>query len=159
MIRAQNSLLLALLLALAVHLAILATAQQYARRDLGWWLRVIRPAPAALNLPAPPPPEEDLGDHHTEGKSINSAPGDHPLESVVADAQQEQALLSRDPTGFANGGKQSADAAMQTDPSEAQQQQQQNLFASQESPLDTSPGSTPKPSNQPPQKEQQPQQQ
>jgi TonB family protein len=46
---------------------------------------------------------QQLGDHNTTGTSINSAPGDQPMESALADARQEQAAMQRDPAGF--GGK------------------------------------------------------
>jgi TonB family protein len=141
MMRYYPSLLLALTIALAAHLALLAAGQRAARRDLGWWLDLVRtPAPTAeahLIVPPPPPPEEQIGDIKAMGQSINRAPGDVPLQSSVNDADQEQAMMSRDPTGFANGGKQSAAKALQSESpaAAAAAAAQANMFASQESAL------------------------
>jgi len=108
MTRRDPTILIALLLALGAHLALLGFGVRTARRDLGWWLKT--PAVRANPVPAtpviePPPndPMQRLGDHDTNGTSINSAPGEQPMESALADARQEQAALQRDPAGF--GGK------------------------------------------------------
>jgi len=108
MTRRDPTILIALLIALGAHLALLGFGVRTARRDLGWWLKA--PAVRANPLPATPvvelPPNDPmqrLGDHDTNGTSINNAPGDQPMESALADARQEQAALQRDPAGF--GGK------------------------------------------------------
>jgi len=104
MTRRDPTILFALLVALGAHLALIGLGVKVARRDLGWWLQS---PPAALNPPppaaAPSEPVQQLGDHNTTGTSINSAPGDQPMESALADARQEQAAMQRDPAGF--GGK------------------------------------------------------
>jgi TonB family protein len=101
MSRRDPTILLALMVALAVHLALIGAGVKIARRDLGWWI----PSPSGVNAPptAPVQPDQQLGDHNTAGTSINSAPGDRPMESAYADAKQEQAAVQRDPAGF--GGK------------------------------------------------------
>jgi TonB family protein len=106
MTRRDPTILFALLVALGVHLALIGMGVKVARRDLGWWLQS---PPAALNPPPAPPvvqpsdPMQQLGDHNTNGASINSSSGDQPMESAIADARQEQAAVQRDPAGF--GGK------------------------------------------------------
>jgi hypothetical protein len=103
MTRRDPTILFALLVALGAHLALIGVGVKVARRDLGWWLQS---PPPAQNPPAAAPPSEpvqELGDHNTTGTSINSAPGDQPMESALADARQEQAAVQRDPAGF--GGK------------------------------------------------------
>jgi TonB family protein len=103
MTRRDPTILFALLVALGAHLALIGVGVKVARRDLGWWLQ--SPPPALNPPPALPPtePVQELGDHNTNGASINSAPGDQPMESAIADARQEQAAMQRDPAGF--GGK------------------------------------------------------
>jgi TonB family protein len=101
--RRDPTILFALLAALGVHLALIGMGVKVARRDLGWWL-----PPQTKETPptAPTVPQNDmqqLGDHNTMGTSINSSPGDQPMESAFADARQEQAAVQRDPAGF--GGK------------------------------------------------------
>ena len=103
MTRRDPTILFALLVALGAHLALIGVGVKVARRDLGWWLQS---SPTAQNPPPALPPSEpvqELGDHNTNGTSINSAAGDQPMESAIADARQEQAAVQRDPAGF--GGK------------------------------------------------------
>jgi TonB family protein len=100
--RRDPTILVALLVALAAHLALIGFGVKIARRDLGWWLQA--PAtPSAAQPAQPTEPVQELGDHNTHGQSINTAPGDQPMESAIADARQEQAAVQRDPAGF--GGK------------------------------------------------------
>jgi hypothetical protein len=103
MTRRDPTVLFALLVALGVHLALIGVGVKVARRDLGWWLQ--SPTPMLNPPPAQPPnePVQELGDHDTNGASINSAPGDQAMESAIADARQEQAAMQRDPAGL--GGK------------------------------------------------------
>ncbi len=103
MTRRDPTVLFALLVALGAHLALIGVGVKVARRDLGWWLQSPSPAQNPPPAPAPTEPVQDLGDHNTTGTSINSAPGDQPMESALADARQEQAAVQRDPAGF--GGK------------------------------------------------------
>jgi len=114
MTRRDPTILFALLVALGAHLALIGVGVKVARRDLGWWLQS---PPASLNPPPPAPaapsePVQQLGDHNTNGTSINSSPGDQPMESAIADARQEQAAMQRDPAGF--GGKGSTQQLDQT---------------------------------------------
>jgi TonB family protein len=106
MTRRDPTILIALLVALGAHLAVLGFGVRTARRELGWWLQA--PQAQAQTTPRPAPiaqndPMQRLGEHDASGASINSAPGDQPMESAVADASQEQAAVQRDPAGF--GGK------------------------------------------------------
>jgi hypothetical protein len=95
---------IALIVALGTHLALLAVGVRAARRELGWWLQSPPPVQARPVTAAPPQnPVEQLGDHDTNGTSINSSPGTEPLQSAVAYAEQDQAAMQRDPAGF--GGK------------------------------------------------------
>jgi TonB family protein len=110
--RRDPTILLALLVALGAHLALLGVGVRQARRDLGWWLK--SPPQVAVRAPTPAPddPMQRLGDHNTTGESINSSPGDHPLESTYTDLRQEQAAMQQDPAGF--GGKGSNEPVQQT---------------------------------------------
>jgi|GEM_PF-1519601 hypothetical protein len=102
--RRDPTILIALLIALGAHLALLGFGVRTARRDLGWWLQ--GPQAQAQLVPASAPredPMQRLGEHENRGESINSAPGSQPMESALADARQEQAAMQRDPAGF--GGK------------------------------------------------------
>lgn len=110
--RRDPTILMALLVALAAHLALLGVGVRAARRDLGWWLKAPPQAAAPVLTPAPSDPMQRLGDHNTNGGSINTSPGDRPLESTFADAQQEQAAMQQDPAGF--GGKGSNQPVQQT---------------------------------------------
>ncbi|MGD0771155.1 MAG: TonB family protein [Tepidisphaeraceae bacterium] len=108
MTRRDPTILIALLIALGAHLALLGFGVQTARRDLGWWLKAPPARASPLPVmpivePQPNDPMQRLGDHDTNGTSINTAPGEQPMESALADARQEQAALQRDPAGF--GGK------------------------------------------------------
>jgi TonB family protein len=108
MTRRDPTVLAALVFALAAHLVLLTVGIHAARRDLGWWLKsqpvavAERPTEPVV-VPKPNDPMQQLGDHETKGESINSSPGDVPMESMSADARQEQAMMQRDPAGF--GGK------------------------------------------------------
>src|ERR1700722_2445421 len=101
--RRDPTILMALLVALGAHLALLGFGVRTARRDLGWWLQ--GPQAQAQVTPAPPhdDPADRLGEHNSHGESINTAPGQQPMESAIADARQEQAAMQRDQAGF--GGK------------------------------------------------------
>jgi TonB family protein len=106
--RRDPTVLVALVFALAAHLVVLAVGVRSARRDLGWWLKSqpvkLTPHPTGpVEIPKPNDPMQQLGDHDTNGTSINSSPGEVPMESMSADARQEQAMMQRDPAGF--GGK------------------------------------------------------
>src|SRR5580693_9109854 len=103
MTRRDPTVLFALLVALGAHLALIGVGVKVARRDLGWWLQSPPPAQNPPPAAAPSEPVQELGDHNTTGTSINSAPGNQPMESALADARQEQAAVQRDPAGF--GGK------------------------------------------------------
>jgi TonB family protein len=102
--RRDPTLLLALLVALAVHGAILAAGNRAFRANLGWELAntLAQQRPTANIAPVRRPREADdeLGEAKGTGKSINSLQGDVPMQSAVSDAEQEQAMASRDPTGF-----------------------------------------------------------
>jgi TonB family protein len=101
--RRDPTLLLALLAALAVHGAILAVGNRELRANLGWELAS---SLSQTRLPADlipirrPDLDEQLGEAKGKGKSINSIDGDTPLESEIAEQDQEQAMASRDPEGF-----------------------------------------------------------
>ncbi len=101
--RRDPTLLLCLLAALAVHGAILAAGNRQFRANLGWELAtsLAQARPPAVIAPVPRPPEsdQDLGEAKGTGKSINSLQGDTPMQSAVADAEQEQAMATRD-SGF-----------------------------------------------------------
>jgi hypothetical protein len=104
--RRDPTIVIALMIALGAHLAVLTFGVHAARRELGWWLQ--SPPAQAKAAPSPPiappqPPVDQLGDHDTNGTSINASPGSEPLQSAVAYAEQEQAAMQRDPAGF--GGK------------------------------------------------------
>jgi TonB family protein len=101
--RRDPTILMALLVALAVHLLLLAFGVRTARRDLGWWLQGPEAQARAVAAVPKDDPAQRLGEHNTHGESINSAPGQQPMESAIADARQEQAAMQRDPAGF--GGK------------------------------------------------------
>lgn len=101
--RRDPTILIALLVALGAHLAILAFGVRAARRNLGWWLQLPGAQAQIAPPPAPQDPTQQLGEHDSNGPSINSAPGQQPMESAVADVRQEQAAMQRDPEGF--GGK------------------------------------------------------
>jgi hypothetical protein len=108
MTRRDPTVLIALVFALAAHLVLLGVGVRAARRDLGWWLKSqpvkVTPHPMEpVEIPKPNDPMQQLGDHETKGESINSSPGDVPMESMSADARQEQAMMQRDPAGF--GGR------------------------------------------------------
>jgi TonB family protein len=162
MTRRDPTILFALMVALAAHLALIGVGVKVARRDLGWWLQ----APPAIVNPPPPPivqptePIQQLGDHNTNGTSINSAPGEVPMESAVADARQDQAAVQRDPAGFGGkGSNQQLDQTLRGENgdnaprgSKAGGQSAAAVFGSRESSVaDLSPKvSTPVPSKNPP---------
>jgi TonB family protein len=102
--RRDPTLLLALLAALAVHGIILAAGHRIFRANLGWELAgsLAQAKPAANLVPIQRPREADdqLGEAKGTGKSINALDGDVPMQSAVADAEQEQAMASRSPSGF-----------------------------------------------------------
>jgi TonB family protein len=111
--RRDPTILFALLVALGAHLALLGVGVRAARRDLGWWLKAPAQAPPpAVVTPVPSDPMQQLGDHNTNGASINNSPGERPLESMYADARQEQAAMQQDPAGF--GGRGSNQPVQQT---------------------------------------------
>ena len=144
------------------HLALIGVGVKVARRDLGWWLQ----SPPAVNpTPVPPvvapsEPVQQLGDHNTNGTSINSAPGDQPMESAIADARQEQAAVQRDPAGFGGkGANQQLDQTLRGDNgdnaprgSNSGSQSAASVFGSRESSVaDLAPKvSTPVPTRNPP---------
>ncbi|MGA3066211.1 MAG: hypothetical protein ABSF29_05110 [Tepidisphaeraceae bacterium] len=101
--RRDPTLLLALVAALAVHALILHAGNEAYRQNLGWQLAssLARAKPEDL-VPVKIPRDADvqLGEPHGTGKSVNSVAGETPMESAVKDAEQEQAMASRDPTGF-----------------------------------------------------------
>jgi len=100
MSRRDPTILFALLVALGAHLALISMGVRAARRDLGWWLQSAPVAVTPRATPIPPDTMQQLGDHDTTGTSINRSTGDVPLESAVADARQEQAIMQRDAVGF-----------------------------------------------------------
>lgn len=159
--RRDPTVLFALLVALGAHLALIGVGVKVARRDLGWWLQ----SPPTIANPTPPvvqpsDPMQQLGDHNTNGTSINSAPGEQPMESAVADARQEQAAVQRDPAGFGGkGANQQLDQTLRGDNGDNSQranntgaQSAASVFGSRESSVaDLSPKlSTPVPSKTPP---------
>ncbi|HEX4055871.1 MAG TPA: TonB family protein [Tepidisphaeraceae bacterium] len=104
--RRDPTILIALLVALGAHLAILSFGVRAARRNLGWWLQMPGAQAQIAQRPAVQDPTQQLGEHNSNGPSINTAPGQQPMESAVADARQEQAAMQRDAEGF--GGKESS---------------------------------------------------
>ncbi|MDP9172365.1 MAG: TonB family protein [Planctomycetota bacterium] len=106
MTRRDPTFLVILCVALVAHLAVLRVGVAIARRDLGWWQAAPglappkTPADLVAPKPAPPPADDVIGEKTDLGKSINSAPGDQPMQSEVAEADQEQAMMSRDPVGL-----------------------------------------------------------
>jgi len=160
MTRRDPTILVALLVALGIHLALIGLGVKVARRDLGWWLQG---APAPTNSPVVTPPNQSvqqLGDHDTNGQSINTSPGDQPMESAIADARQEQAAMQRDPAGFGGkGANQQLDQTLRGDNGDNQPrgansgaQSASSVFGSRESSTaNLSPKvSTPVPSKNPP---------
>lgn len=152
--RRDPTILMALLVALAAHLALLGYGVRTARRDLGWWLQ----GPRAQVVPATPhdDPTQRLGEHNTHGESINSAPGSQPMESALSDARQEQAAMQRDPEGFGGkGSNRQLEQTLRGDNGDAQPQGTKSaakqsasaVFGSQESALANS---TPKMTKTPP---------
>jgi len=105
--RRDPTLLLALLAALAVHGVILHAGDREYRQNLGWELAgslAQAQSPADLApVRHPRDLDEELGEAKGAGKSINSVAAETPMESAVADAEQEQAMASRSPTGFGKG--------------------------------------------------------
>jgi TonB family protein len=111
MSRRDPTILYALIAAMIIHLIVLSVGVRAARRELGWWLQspqtVAHAAPPPTMVQPPPkPPDEQLGDHDTDGTSINASPGEEQMQSAVAEVRQEQAAMQRDAAGF--GGKGSA---------------------------------------------------
>jgi TonB family protein len=106
MSRRDPTILIALFAALIFHLIILSVGVHAARQELGWWMQTPGPVLLARKPPnaAPQNPVEQLGDHKTFGASINSSPGQKPMESAIADLRQEQAMMQRDPVGFGGHG-------------------------------------------------------
>ncbi len=140
--RRDPTILIALLVALGAHLAILAVGVRAARRNLGWWLQLPRAQAQIAPPPAPQDPTQQLGEHDSNGPSINSAPAQQPMESAVSDARQEQAAMQRDAEGF--GGKESSQQLQQmlrgdngdgAARHEFQRQSAASVFAAQETAL------------------------
>ena len=161
---------LALLAALAVHLLVLRAGHNAVARNFGWWLT---PPPVPHNSTAQraalTAPHNDMdipiGEAGGQGRSVNSADGDQPMQSEITDLNQIQALMQRDPVGFNHRGspqqlqqalQDQQQSAAQPSPKTPSQQQQQNqqqntaahtdadVFAQQESQLDTTPKPTDK---------------
>jgi TonB family protein len=128
--RRDPIILIALLTALGLHLAILSVGVRAARRNLGWWLE----SPAQARMTPPPKPQDamqQLGEHESNGLSINRAPGPRPMESAVSDARQEQAAMQRDPEGFeGQGSNQPLEQALRGDNGDGRPQGQNSGGAS-----------------------------